>query len=126
MSNFHTVGFLDDGRVVARCRCLCGTLVVGTRQAFARGWLVHCGCYGHPAQRLKHARPGLESKTFKTWQAIRAAAVKKDIPIVSSWLNFYIFLKDMGVRPTYCRLTRTNKKQGFGPANCTWVLKPKA
>lgn len=110
----------DIGNYKALCRCVCGKEVPVFIFNLASNKSTCCGCVRHMTGEdnpgYKHGKSG--TGTYQVWS--RLLRSKKD-EVCERWLDFVVFLKDMGEKPVGQKLVRINLTEKFGPKNCKWA-----
>jgi hypothetical protein len=70
--------------------------------------------------------------TYHSWRAMKARCLNpkdpayknyggRGITVHEPWLDFRVFLADMGARPDGTELDRERNEEGYNPDNCRWV-----
>jgi hypothetical protein len=68
---------------------------------------------------------------YKNWLSMKARCGYqyeynryKDVEMCSEWKDFWVFLKDMGLKPTPNHtIERKDRDKGYSPSNCIWATK---
>lgn len=129
---------------LAVCRCDCGRQYVTRFDYLRKGISISCGCIkrsvvalaGYPQLKWQHSRKpdGRSTPEYNSWSAMRGRCINpkhpswpdyggRGIAIYPEWLNFDIFLKDMGPRPPGTTLDRIDHNGDYRPGNCQWADK---
>lgn len=128
------------------CRCICGTVREICRGDIVTGHTKSCGCLAReacpppqsaanaPCSKHGHATRGKISRTYHSWQAMKARCTNhrnhkyplygaRGITVCERWLrSFENFLADMGERPEGHTLDRFPNNEGnYEPGNCRWA-----
>jgi hypothetical protein len=113
------------------CVCSCGRQVIVRSDQLRAGTTKSCGCFN--AERItKHGMS--RSPEYKAWLSMLGRCLNptydsyldyggRGITVDPSWLDFNIFISDMGRRPS--KLHSINRKDNDGPyykGNCMWSL----
>lgn len=124
------------------CACDCGAMTVRQGQSLCAGAAQSCGCLRKErvaeanAKRLRrHGETvGGQSRTYRAWCAMvaRCTNPKSDaypwyggrgVSVCERWLDFELFMKDMGRAPDGMSIERTNYDGNYEPGNCRWATK---
>lgn len=88
---------------------------------------------GHQVNRVHgHTKKGWSSATYKTWMNMKARCLDpkadnyesygaKGIKVCPQWMEFEVFLRDMGERPSGTTIDRRNPSGNYEPGNCRWA-----
>lgn len=113
------------------CTCACGVTKIMTNSNVKRS--KSCGCEaskGVPAVH-GHARHGYVTPIYRAWQSMRSRCYSlthpafadyggRGITVCDEWVDFQIFMQDMGPRPSGMTLERVNNALGYSKDNCVW------
>lgn len=118
-----------EGKGKWLCKCDCGNIKKYFTGNLTRSLSLSCGCY-HAEKITTHKLYG--SKTYATWRGIIQRCNNpnangynryggRGITICDRWLDFKLFLLDMGERLTGKSLDRIDNNSGYYKENCRWV-----
>jgi hypothetical protein len=125
----------QGGKASWLCRCTCGGCVITTGDALRTGKVKSCGCLrasgDHTRQHGHGSYAKGVSKTYKSWQEMRARCTNpkhvsypnyggRGIGCDPAWDSFDQFLADMGERPKGLSLDRKDGELGYSASNCQW------
>lgn len=110
------------------CRCDCGSISEINNKRILTGRQKSCGCLGRRHERSPYA------ETYGTWASMIQRCTNSNnisyrnygargISVCKSWLDFFQFLKDMGIRPTGGTIERIDNEKGYCKENCCWSTK---
>jgi hypothetical protein len=121
-------------------RCACGAERESDASSVKTGRSKSCGCLSAETTALRnaasaqhgHKRAGIASRTYKSWEAMRARCEEpsnrsfrfygaRGIRVCSEWQSFAQFLADMGERPAGTTLDRREVNGNYEKANCRWA-----
>ena len=130
------------GDVAWLCRCECGTERTHAGQNLRRGRTNSCGCaQQQPRVVHGHARKGVVSSTYVTWQAMVKRCEYpgrwnfkywggRGVTVCERWRRgdgkrsgFELFYADMGPKPFGLSLDRIDNDLGYGPSNGRWTTR---
>src|SRR3954464_5209972 len=85
--------------------------------------------HGHAGRRDGASWKKLPSRTYMSWQSMRARVGGKHsqskyyvgVAVRPRWNEFENFLEDMGPRPDGMSLDRVDRTKDYGPDNCRWA-----
>ena len=118
------------------CKCVCGTIKSIESTGLGTGNTQSCGCLGRERRlesTVKHRRSG--TPLYYNWVCMiqrctnpKNTAYKRygarGITVDPSWLDFSVFLKDMGERPSINHsIDRKDNSLGYSKENCKWSTK---
>lgn len=115
------------------CECECGTIKVISKCDLRSGKTQSCGCL-HKEKHTTHGNVGSNKKTptYCSWQTMKQRCNNpkdpnfhhyggRGIKIHEEWIDFSVFLRDMGERPSLkFSLDRIDTNGNYEPNNCKW------
>ena len=131
--------FRSKGRLVAECKCDCGTMKTATLSHLVSGGVKSCGCLkletsrrnGLANKRHGQSSPGNRTHTYRTWETIKSRCINSSDPsfpnyglrgikVCARWMKFENFFADMGERPGGMTLDRKDTNGDYCKMNCRW------
>ena len=134
------------GQTHWKCRCLCGSEKVINGPNLRYGRTRSCGCLckqvsseigsrlGNKHNGFKHGgtEGGTETREYQSWKAMLGRCRNPHrfrwdryggagVKVCDHWLDFRIFLADMGPRPEGTTLGRYGDVGNYEPGNCKWM-----
>ena len=121
-------------------KCDCGKETICERGNLVSGRMQSCGCLQKEIRAEVHTTHGGYknggvsgvSGALKSWKLMIARCTVKTnnrypkyggvgITVCERWMDFSVFLKDMGHRPPKHTIERKNNLIGYCPENCKWA-----
>ena len=131
-------GRTKSGRVLWRCRCECGNVVIVRGDSLRDEHTTSCGCYQRERVVEAHTTHGMsETRLHHVWKdMLRRVGVYKGaseetkrlyqdrgINVCDDWLVFENF-RDWALSHGYkedLQIDRVNNDAGYCPENCRWI-----
>lgn len=111
--------------------CDCGNAGTYVWSEVKTGKVTTCGAHRESWMTHGHTRRKKMSPEYYSWAAMKTRCLNtkceaypkyggRGIGIAPEWLNFEIFLRDMGPRPIGTSIERENNDGNYEPGNCRW------
>lgn len=123
----------DKGLSRWNCICDCGNSIVVKGTLLSNGSTKSCGCLSRERIGALNRSHGLTgSPEHQSWRGMKARCDNpksshyqiyggRGIRYDESWLDFSVFLHDMGQRPEGTQLDRKDVNGGYNKHNCKWA-----
>lgn len=111
------------------CHCDCGRMIRARHDQLLCGKTKSCGCL-----KVKHGhRSQSPSPTYHSWASMKSRCLNplatdynlyggRGVKVCDRWLDFNLFLEDMGERPEGKTIDRYPDANGnYEPGNCRWA-----
>lgn len=115
-----------------RCRCSCGKYTIVRVDSLTSGTSKSCGCLAEELHITHgHYRNNKHSPTYSSWANMKKRCLSSKYPryrdyggrgitVCDRWLDFNLFLEDMGLRPGGMSIDRLDNDGNYEPSNCKW------
>lgn len=136
------IGFEGPRQGILLVKCDCGNETKVKRAYFLNGNTKSCGCWKRESAKNRFTKHGevkhidgrrIASKEYRAWQNLKNRCLNqkahdyayyggRGITLDESWLDFNVFLEDMGRSPTPAMtIERIDGDKGYSKDNCIWV-----
>lgn len=118
------------------CRCACGNEHEARGALLKNGEVQSCGCLLRESAaqngRAKRTHGMTGSRTYSCWVNMKTRCLNeknekfkdyggRGITICERWMQFALFLEDMGEAPPGMTIERDNVDGNYDPGNCIWA-----
>lgn len=109
------------GSQIFECQCSCGTKLEVAGYNLVSGNTTSCGCKRTESNKARATHNMAGTDTYQYWGDLVKRSRKQAIELDTKWLNFNVFLQDVGVRPQSYVLGRLDITQGYKKGNAVWM-----
>jgi hypothetical protein len=109
-----------------KTQCQCGSEGESSYANLTSGQVKSCGCVKAPDPN--HYGDISKTEAFKRWLSIKARVQRKvrkaaylHVTISPEWMDFRVFLRDMGECPAGFTIERIDNRKGYEMGNCVWA-----
>lgn len=116
-----------------KCVCDCGQEQLAYVTKLLSGSTISCKQCGYKRGSAARTTHGLtHDPTYVSWKSMKARCMNPESPdyeryggrgikVCERWLDFELFVSDMGARPRGTSLERNDTDGNYEPGNCRWA-----